>query len=192
MGCGVGEGNGWVDFWVLYILSRLYTLKYAKFCICDMSRLLRLCLYQQSCVFAHCVTKMPSRRMREDAKTFASAQLWLSHCLLFPYSIHDPFGSYWLSACWLHIGSYLPALCLPVTDPKRANFSGGVSGWCPNTSSFPQLFNMFLWQLLVHWRARRWNTFFVDLSKSISTGTIGIACETLNASYSTCFTKKEI
>ena len=34
-----------------------------------MSRLSRLRLFQHCCIFAHCVTKMPLRRKRTDAKT---------------------------------------------------------------------------------------------------------------------------
>ena len=47
-----------------------------KFCVCDTSRHSRL--FQLNCVFAHRVTKMPSRQMREDAKSFASAQLCIN------------------------------------------------------------------------------------------------------------------
>ena len=46
-----------------------YTSKYAKFSVRETSRLLRSRRFHQSRVFAHGVSKMPSRRTREDAKT---------------------------------------------------------------------------------------------------------------------------
>ena len=69
MMCMVGgrEWNGWA-YWGS-LLCRDYRLNYAKFCVCDMSRLSRLRLFQHCCIFAHCVTKMPLRRKRTDAKT---------------------------------------------------------------------------------------------------------------------------
>ena len=45
---------------------------YAKFLARDTSRLRR---FHHCRVFAHCVSKIHSRRMREDAKSYASAQL---------------------------------------------------------------------------------------------------------------------
>ena len=66
---------GWGEWVIKVFLPRLYTLKYTKFCVCDASRLLRSRLFQHCCVFSHCVTKMPSRRMQEDAKTQKPSRL---------------------------------------------------------------------------------------------------------------------
>ena len=78
MGCGGAFVFGGVELSVVFTgnFAKLYTLKYTKFCVCETSRLLRSRLFQQNCILPHHVTKMPSRRMCEDEKTFASAQLW--------------------------------------------------------------------------------------------------------------------
>ena len=60
-----------------YYLTRLYlhfnNNNYVSVCT---SRHSRSSLFHHCRVFAHRISKMPSRRMREDAKSFASAQLW--------------------------------------------------------------------------------------------------------------------
>ena len=63
---GTGERVSGVEIFP-DILLRLYTLKYVKFCVvtCRLSRMRR---FQHWRVFAHLVSKMPLRRMREDAK----------------------------------------------------------------------------------------------------------------------------
>ena len=89
---GMGEWSGRLYF---YFLTSLYTLKYAKFSVCDTLRLSRSRHFQKCCVFAHCVGKIPSCRICKDAKTFASAQLWctLAICgdfiLLFCFSLME-------------------------------------------------------------------------------------------------------
>ena len=70
VGRGMGEYILWGDHLVFW-LQGLYTFKYAKIRVRDAWRLFEDCR-----VFAHHVIKMPLRQMREDAKTFASAQLW--------------------------------------------------------------------------------------------------------------------
>ena len=49
-------------------LLKLYTLKSTKIRVPDTSRLSLSRLFEDCCVFAHCVIKMSSRRMRKDAK----------------------------------------------------------------------------------------------------------------------------
>ena len=57
------------------LLTNVTDASDAKFCVCDPSRLSRSRRFQRWRVFAFRVVKMLSRRGREDAKTFASAQL---------------------------------------------------------------------------------------------------------------------
>ena len=58
--------RGWVS--KVFLPEPLH-LKYAKINVCDTSRLSRSGLFQQCCIFAHCVSKRPSRQIRNDAKT---------------------------------------------------------------------------------------------------------------------------
>ena len=69
--------------------------KIAKFPVWDMLRLprSRSRLFQHCRVFAHCVTKMPSRRIHEDAKTrkrlrLPSSVLYFTlHCYFYPFAL---------------------------------------------------------------------------------------------------------
>ena len=58
----------WILFWGFTILTNVTDASDAKFRVCDPSRLSRSCRFQHCRVFAHRVSKMPLRRMWEDAE----------------------------------------------------------------------------------------------------------------------------
>ena len=68
-----GLGGVWLAEWldtVFYYLHVLhFNIQYMKFSVCDTLRHSLSHLFNHCCVSAHHICKMPSRRMRKDAKT---------------------------------------------------------------------------------------------------------------------------
>ena len=62
----------------LYFLAK--TLQF-KICVRGTSRLLRSCLLEDCCVFAHRVIKMPSRRMRGNVRVCPVLAQQVSRCV---------------------------------------------------------------------------------------------------------------
>ena len=107
----------------------------ASFAFVSLSAKLRLCPLRYQNAFASDARRCENVRVCPAliVSLFVVSLLYTTHS--------DPIGS--LPADYTSDPTYRHSVCQLLTQ-KETTSEGGVSGWCPNTSSFPQLFKMSL------------------------------------------------